>query len=177
MMANPAQLRSEATQRYRPAQVHVLFVAESPPAAPDRHFYFPDVTRADTLWIELMRALYPSDFGETKAERKRKAEWLRRFQADGYWLIEALPVPIDKQRKERQIRDNAASVINEIQVAGPDNVVLIAASVWQALRDPVIQAGFNLRQMQAIPFPGQGQQRKFREAMQVALEAIHKPDA
>ena len=65
--------------------MRVLFVAEAPPASLDRYFYFAGVSRHDSLWACTMRALYP-DFGETRHERSRKAEWLQRFSADGCWL-------------------------------------------------------------------------------------------
>ncbi len=171
-MSSPVQLRQQATQRYKPEQVKILFVSESPPAAPDRHFYFANVTRADTLWIELTRALYPTQFGETKTERQRKQEWLQTFQQDGYWLIEAIPDPIDKKRKEIQIAEHTDYVLELLREAQPDHVVLIAAPVWKILQDPVREAGFSLPQTLAIPFPGRGQQRNFREAMNITLQAL-----
>lgn len=171
-MTNIVAARLEAIQRFRPDRVEILFLAESPPSAPDRHFYFEHVTRADTLWVELTRSLYPTDFGETKVERGRKAEWLRRFQADGYWLLEAVPDPIDKRKKEAQIRDRADRVLEELHAARPRHVVLIAAPVWKVLGDPIRAAGFSLPQAQAIPFPGRGQQGRFRIALQAALAAL-----
>ncbi len=171
-MIDPGPARATATQKYRPAQVRILFLAESPPAAPDRHFYFEDVTRADTLWVQLMRALYPQEFGETAQERKRKAVWLRRFQREGYWLLDAVPYPIAKQKKEIQIRDNTERVRAVIQAAAPEHVVLIAAPVYKVLRQPLAAAGISLPQPQAVPFPGRGQQGRFQIAMQATLAAI-----
>lgn len=171
-MIDPGPARATATQKYRPAKVRILFLAESPPAAPDRHFYFEDVTRADTLWVQLMRALYPQEFGETAQERKRKGVWLHRFQREGYWLLEAVPHPIAKQKKEVQIRDNTERVRAVIQAAAPEHVVLIAAPVYKALRQPLAAAGISLPQPQAVPFPGRGQQGRFQIAMQATLAAI-----
>lgn len=171
-MTDVVQLRQNAIQQFRPASVRILFLAESPPSAPDRHFYFADVTRADTLWVELTRTLYPAEFGVTRQERGRKLAWLQRFQQDGYWLLEALPQPIDKKRKEAQIRDRTAQVLETIRAANPDHVILIAAPVWHILQEPVRAAGFTLKQTRAIPFPGHGQQRRFREALQEVLAAI-----
>ncbi len=171
-MSSPAQLRQQATQRYRPVHVKVLFVAESPPSAPDRHFYFEHVTRADTLWIELMRALYPGRFGETRVERQRKGEWLQTFQQDGYWMIEAIPDPLDSRRKEIQIAEHADRVLALLADTQPAHVVLIAAPVWKVLQDPVRTAGYSLPQTQAIPFPGRGQQRNFRHALGDTLATL-----
>jgi len=175
-MSSPVQLRQQATQQYRPDQVRILFVAESPPSAPDRHFYFTDVTRADTLWVELTRALYPAAFGETRVERQRKQEWLQKFQQAGYWLIEAVPDPIDKKKKEEQIAANTEYVLNLLHAAQPAHVVLIAAPVWKVLQAPIRAAGFSLPQTLAIPFPGRGQQRRFREALNMTLPLLGIPN-
>ena len=175
-MASTAQLRQQAIQQYRPEQVRILFVAESPPSAPERHFYFEHVTRADTLWIELTRALYPATFGETRVERPRKGAWLQTFQQDGYWLIEAVPDPIDKKRKEVQIAEHTGYVLDLLHAAQPEHVVLIAAPVWKILQDPVREAGFSLPQTLAIPFPGRGQQRRFRDAMTLTLQSLGIPN-
>ncbi len=171
-MTDPGPARAAATQQYRPAQIRILFVAESPPAAPDRHFYFEDVTRADTLWVQLTRALYPQEFGQTAQERKRKGVWLQRFQQDGYWMLEAVPNPIGKKTKEAQIRENTARVLDTIQAAAPRHVVLIATPVYKVLQPPLAGAGISLPQPLAVPFPGHGQQGRFHAAMQATLAAI-----
>ena len=83
----------KAAARYAPSKTLVLFVAESPPASIDRYFYYPDVEQQDSLWVELMKALYGDEFRETRDERPRKRYWLARFQADGYRLIDAVKEP------------------------------------------------------------------------------------
>lgn len=62
----------KAVAPFLPTLTKVLFVAEVPPVTVDRHFYFPDVRTQDSLWVQLMRALYGGDFGEAKRERPRK---------------------------------------------------------------------------------------------------------
>ena len=64
---------AEAAARYRPAAIRALFVQESPPYAPERHFYFPDVRAHDGLWLNLTRFLYGAEVtGDPPAERARK---------------------------------------------------------------------------------------------------------
>ncbi len=171
-MTDPGPARAAATQKYRPAEVRILFMAESPPAAPDRHFYFEDISRADTLWVQTTRALYPEEFGETAQERKRKGAWLERFQRDGHWMLEAVPHPIDAQRKEFQIRNHTERALAAIQAAAPLYVVLITTPVYKTLLQPLADAGISLPQPQAIPFPGRGQQGRFHAAMQATLSVI-----
>ena len=52
-----------ASVKYTPRNTHVLFVAEAPPDSIDRYFYFDDVKQGDWLWIALMQALFPSEWG------------------------------------------------------------------------------------------------------------------
>ena len=164
-MSDATALRQAATNQYRPEQVKVLFVAESPPGAEDRHFYYPNVPRADTLWVELTKSLYGTEFGVTKHERPRKGEWLTRFQSDGYWLIEAVPEPVNKNRREAHILEHLDSVMATITDCRPWQVVLVATPVWRALAEPLRGAGVPLVQTGPVPFPGHGQQGKFRDAM------------
>jgi hypothetical protein len=42
--------RAEAAARYRPKAVRLLLVAEAPPSALDRYFYFEDVPEQDSLF-------------------------------------------------------------------------------------------------------------------------------
>jgi hypothetical protein len=64
----------QAAAKYRPAHTSVLFIAESPPSSDERYFYFEHVSLRDSLWVELMKAIYPIDFGVTSTERRRKTE-------------------------------------------------------------------------------------------------------
>ncbi|MCE2467476.1 MAG: hypothetical protein J4G06_05575 [Caldilineaceae bacterium] len=171
-MSDVIALRQAATDRYRPDPVKVLFVAESPPDVEERHFYFSNVPRADTLWVELTKVLYGDDFGVTKNERVRKAEWLARFQADGYWMIEAVPEPIHKKRREAHILEHKDRVLEAIADSKPFRVVLIATPVWRALEELLCAEGVPLVQAGPVPFPGHGQQGRFREAMAAILPLL-----
>ncbi len=51
---------AEASKKYRPADIRLLFIAEAPPAFKvERFFYFTGLTNGDTLFIEMMKTLYP----------------------------------------------------------------------------------------------------------------------
>ena len=62
----------KAASRYIPLETNVLFIAESPPDAIERYFYFENVQEQDSLWVGLMKALYKGEFGETSRERLSK---------------------------------------------------------------------------------------------------------
>ena len=57
-----------ARNKYKPDEVEILFIAESPPAS-GSYFYFPETTGKDSLFNSTMKALdlYP----ENKVMKKR----------------------------------------------------------------------------------------------------------
>ena len=64
-----------ARQKYRPSQIDYLLVAETPPNSDsNRFFYFENVDKQDSLFLETMKLLYPNEtkFVETKEIRRRK---------------------------------------------------------------------------------------------------------
>src|ERR1700748_3348603 len=94
----------EAAKLYRPKPLRLLFIAEAPPAFKvNRLFYFTGLKDGDTLFLEMMKVLYPAAVGyhggaflpgsSAKLMRLRKEELLRNFQSDGYQLIEAYEQP------------------------------------------------------------------------------------
>ena len=85
---------SIAAEKYVSINTNLLFIAEAPPSALERYFYFEDVQTGDSLWIELMKALYSSEFGVTAEKRSKKKDWLTKFKNDGYRLIDALKEPV-----------------------------------------------------------------------------------
>src|SRR5689334_10234514 len=83
-------------QSYKPEHIRYLFIAESPPPSAEiqssRQFYYADrIRKDDRLFTNTVRAIYPeaSDLPEPELEAE-KEQWLRRFQKDGFYMIEAL---------------------------------------------------------------------------------------
>src|SRR3984893_14141879 len=84
----------EAATRYLLDPLRLLFIAEAPPAFKvNRFFYFTGLRDGDTLFLEMMKVLYPAEVGygksaflpgySVKQMRLRKPELLRKFQNDG----------------------------------------------------------------------------------------------
>ena len=166
---------AEAAARYRPERIRALFVQESPPYAAGRHFYFAEVRAHDGLWLNLMRFLYGDAFGEdTAAERTRKDVWLRRFQSDGYFAIDAYRESIARlppNERAARIAAQAPQRIAEVQALAPDHVVLVKRSVFDALSNPLREAGVPVANSDPVPFPGRGQQRRFYGALRSLADA------
>jgi len=152
-----------AAAKYRPRKTGVLFVAEAPPSSLDRYFYFEDVKRQDALWVELMKAVFGMEnWTTTRQERRRKREWLLKFQEKGYQLIDAVKEPMDcgDSARVEKIKENSRELISEIKQINPAMIVLIKATVHKALFQQLETAGLPVAGCK-LPFPGNGQQKKF----------------
>jgi hypothetical protein len=153
----------QAAAKYRPKKTRILFVGEAPPLSADRYFYFEDVKRGDWLWIALMKQLFPAaKWGPTKCERRRKRDWLRRFQNNGYRLIDAVKKPVDGSPSARvkKIKTHSHELISEVKRIKPRCIVLIKATVYDALFHEFKIAGLPVVNSR-LPFPSSGRQREF----------------
>lgn len=178
-----------ARLKYKPDEIKILFVAEAPPENIERFFYYENVKEKDALFINLIRLLYPeyqdSNGGSVQKIRDQKEHLLRRFQEDGYYLIDALPDPIKLSmygyKKIDIIKDRKEEVAKQIKsliTPGPYNperphvgIVLIKATVFDALFDYLLteQQLPVLNQNLRVPFPSHGHSTMFHELMHQIL--------
>jgi hypothetical protein len=154
----------QAAAKYRPKKTRMLFVAEAPPLGSDRYFYFEDVKRADWLWIALMKELFPGEkWGPTKCERRRKRDWLLKFQEKGHRLIDAVNTPIKRgSDPAKVIKARSRILISEVKRINPECVVLIKFSVYDNLFHEFKSAGLPVMDCR-LPFPGSGHQKEFHK--------------
>ncbi len=106
-----------------------------------------------------MKALYEGEFGESSRERLRKKKWLTKFKDDGYRLIDAIIEPVRPFIKSRE-RENLnferkEHIIEEILQISPCRIVLIKATVFDALYDSLHKAGLPVVN-EKLPFSGSG---------------------
>ena len=160
-----------ARAAYCPSQIKYLFVAEAPPSlGSGRFFYFPDVRTGDSLFLEMMKVLYP-DYCSCAADiRPRKAELLERFKREGYYLIDSVDQPLKDPRpmvKRRDIQTCLPTLIQKIHACCQEGtgVILISATVYEVCVAPLLAAGIRILNTESIDFPGSGGQRKFREKL------------
>lgn len=168
-------------QRYKPDPIKVLFVAESqPPAAniqSSRQFYRSDrIRKDDRLFVNTIKALYPEVVAETeRAIEGQKEQWLRRFQADGYYMIEALDESLEHEvtKKERQekIRQQLPALIHKVHTlaSAGTKLILIKSNVFDVAAEPLEQAGFTVLNTTLVDYPGQFNQRTYREKLRHLL--------
>lgn len=163
-----------ARAKYKPRSVRYILLAESPPRADSgRFFYFEDVSEKDTLFWETMKTLYPDECPPTGYPRHRKREFLERFQADGFYLLDAVEEPLGAKGKQKRIQEALPKLLQNLKAECKPNtrVVLISAPVYEVCATPLKTAGFNIINTEMIDFPGSGGQRKFREKLARLLKS------
>ena len=172
--------RKEARERYKPDPVRCLVIAEAPPSE-DRYFYFEDVPSADWLFLGVMKALFPLEFAGYTPDRspKRKRTLLRRFQAGGYWLLDAIEDPLEDAPKggpslvrfiqERSdLLDRLGKLKSGAGLRSHVPLILIKTTVYDGLQPPLKRAGYRVIDKR-IPFPASGQQKVFDNSFKEAV--------
>lgn len=161
-----------ARNKYKPQSIKIIFVAEAPPCALDRFFYFEEVKTQDSLFLEIMGVLYPDQkerYLASGRESTLKQDLLLRFKYDGYWLLDLCETPtsISGSPSSAEVQ----SLLKRLAKFKDDNItiILIKASVYDSCYDVLKTAGYRVVD-ERLPFPGSGQQRVFREKFKRALQ-------
>jgi len=161
----------EARERYRPEQIKLMFIAEAPPCSDDRFFYFENVSKGDSLFLHIIRAVFPDlESWETKEIRARKEELLYRFRDAGYFLEDSVPESFPKgttaKAKEQIMKDYQSQLLEQIHpYKKTSKFVLLSAMAFRVNYITLIENGFDVLNDFMLPFPGSGQQGKFKAGM------------
>ncbi len=159
----------KAREKYRPTNIKLLFVAESPPEDVKHFFYFEDVPEQDSLFLEMMKVLYNVNEPAPLIRAKKKS-YLENFRDDGYYLEDALDHPIGVKRTKDKIaiikkyRSNFMGKLAQA-IDKPVPIILIARPVYDGLGNLLVQKGYNVLNTEMIDFPGSGGQTNFRLKM------------
>ena len=167
----------DVRKTYRPTHIKLLLIAESPPPAPhvqsSRQFYYTDrVRRDDRLFTNTIRALYPEAEKLTEPQLEaHKETWLRRFQQDGRYMIEALEDSqeheVTKHDRQDRIRASLPRLIERVrELAEPHTkIILIKSNVFEVAAEPLRAAGFTVLNTELVDYPGHFNQRAYREKL------------
>lgn len=147
------QRRRAAASRYRPAVIDTLLVAEAPPSALDRYFYFEDVDVHDSLFRHVVQAV----LGERPT--RDKAPYLDELKQRGWFLIDMSEDPF---RDRAVLRLLVPDLVARCQELSPRRIVLIGAGLFDLVCRPLERAGLPVVRAR-LPFPGSGQQTRFLE--------------
>lgn len=163
------QARESARLKYMPERIKWLLIAEAPPDALDRFFYYEDVNEKDYLYVETMKVLFSStpesDF------RRMKGQYLQWFKKNGFYLIDVMDAPIPSGTRSRGRREmiwaNRRNVLQKLDrlknsLTDETRIVLIKATVYE-LNAFLRHAGYAVANRNMIPFPSTGHQLEYRE--------------
>jgi hypothetical protein len=166
----------ELRSAHRPEVLRFLLVAESPPdpgSSDRRFFYSPTLAAHDNLYRGVAEAVYGD---EPAFDVRRKAAVLERLRADGYWLIDAVPTPINRRSnaaRRKAIRTAATGLVERCRELAPKGGIIICHTVVYGETAAALRgAGVNLLHDEPIPFPlGNWRAefvRRFRQAIRKA---------
>ena len=164
---------SQAREEYRPDQIRVLLIAESPPSS-GGYFYFPTTIGKDHLFRETMKALelWPIETPMRKGLDKRPL--LEEFGSKGFFLIDTCQVPVDKlpaAQKKHEILREASGLALRAEDLHPDRIIIVKKTVYKPVREALERTGLRHRILNAKPlkFPSHGNQRDYRSSLRRLL--------
>ena len=161
----------EYAYEYKPDLIKVLWILESPPKSdPPRYFYRPELTRYDGLYREIMKSLSipPTD---------PKTGGLREFHKLGHFLIDLAKCPVDKDNSHLKpsMFENCSEIFRkELIYLSPENILIIKSPNYDLIKNRLKEMGFGDKVIndEPIPYPGSGQQVRFRKVVALYLERI-----
>ena len=164
--------REAARECFRPCKIEFLLVAESPPSALERYFYFYPVEEKDGLFVETMKVLY--QVCDVPKLRENKKQYLERFKNSGFFLIDAVDMPIPRgSSKRRAVFGDLSRLRGELGqlCSDPDTkLILISASVY-GIAESLKRGGLNVINTEMIDFPACNHQQQFRDKLSCLLHA------
>jgi hypothetical protein len=185
---NPLQRFAQASSRYQPDSVRLLFIAEAPPAfRVQRLFYFTGLTNGDALFLEMMKVLYPAEVGfagesfqpgcSVQQMRHNKESLLRRFQADGHFLIDACEQPMPDRAttsaKTQRMKGALPALQQRLERLLPQPeipIILIGGVTYAVCVAPLRHSGWKILNQSMINHPARGNQRLFRAKLTATLQ-------
>jgi hypothetical protein len=171
---------SAEREQYLPeGGIKVLFIGESAPDAnceEIRFFYHPVLRPADNLFRGLMLALYDAD--RPALASTPKAQWLKRFQSDGYYLDDLCKSPVNRLSplERSQTRQAAvSSLLRRIEALSPKGIIVCHSATFRGIADVLKANRLPLLHDDPIPFPLGNQRRRFAEKVRAALSTLATP--
>jgi hypothetical protein len=172
----------ELRQKWRPNQVHLLLIAESAPAddgdeSRRRFFYLDRLSGADNLFRGTVEALYGAAHLDSRTESK--TPWLERLRADGVFLIDLVPYPINKLTSSEKRAAQRASVedaVDRARALSPEGIIVIKKDVFALLDKPLRRAGLPLLHDEGISFPLGNTRAEFVRDVRAARGRLGHPE-
>lgn len=168
-------------RRYRPEQVKVLLITESPPppaaVESSRHFYRTDkIRKDDRLFVNTIKALFPAAANLTETEiEAQKEEWLQKFADQGWYMIEALEESqeheVTKRDRQAKIAQTLPRLLERVKEVAQrrTKIILIKSNVFEVAAEPLREAGFTVLNHALVDYPGRYNQHAYRDKLTALL--------
>lgn len=166
---------------FKPSKIKILLIAESPPPTANkqssRHFYRHELVRKDDrLFVNTIKAIYPEaeQLNEQELEENKK-QWLDRFAADGFYMIEALGQSqvheVTKKDRQQKIHDSLPRLLKLVDELASKNtgIILIKSNVYNMASEPLQNAGFKVLNSALVDYPGHFNQASYRRKLKEAI--------
>jgi len=165
-----------ARLKYKPEKIKYLLIAEAPPDSLERFFYYENVKQHDYLFLGVVEALYPElkqRFLASKRNSEIKTTILQKLSADGFYLIDLSDLPLSLLHGS--LKNQLPKLIKKVKnvTDKQTQIILIKANVYDTAYTILKTHGFKKVVDVRIPFPGQGNQKKFQVEFKKALNKIY----
>ena len=160
--ADPEELR----QVYKPDEVRLLLVGESPPAG---HTFF---YRGDSNLCRHTQEAFSAAFG---TEYEDAGSFLVHFWRMGCYLDDLCLVPVNnlsKAERRAERRRGIEPLAERMAEMSPRMVVVVMKGIARHVQQAVKQAGLTGVPLRALPFPAMGHQAKYVEGLARALRDL-----
>jgi hypothetical protein len=177
----PSVQQQQARIKWKPEEVRLLLLTEAPPPPEsDRYFYYTDVRKGDSLFLETVKVLFPEEveaFSSIKELRANKAYFLERLSENGVYVVSAFPSNLKNQtdaKRSKHYLEYFPNLIGDLlQIISPKiPLAIVSTVVYKSIGQKLQGTGFNLIHDQPIPFPNSGQQKRFRTNFSRVLREI-----
>jgi hypothetical protein len=157
-------------EHYRPERVRLLLIGESAPdpGAGERRFFYAPALGPDNLFRGVVHALYDE-------RPTTKQPWLDRLRADGVFLIDLVPFPVNKLKtseKRQAHRSHVPQAVEAARSLAPAGIVICHGPTFRALAQPLRDAGLPLLHDDPIPFPLGNWRERFVADFRAAVGAL-----
>jgi hypothetical protein len=139
------QSRERLRQTFRPRNVRILFVGESPPAS-GRFFY-----RADSGLYRAIREAFLKSFPNL-----RQADFLKSFRNLGCYLLDLCARPVDHlppNVRRKLCRANEPRLAKSIRSLRPEIIIVVIRSIARNVQRSEREANWPGRHVE-LPYPG-----------------------
>ena len=136
-----------------------MVVAEAPPSALDRYFYFEDVAIHDSLFRHIVQAV----LGEKPT--RDKAPYLDELRERGWFVVHMSEEPFHDRAALPPLLPDLLARCEELQ---PRRIVVVGARLFDLVYRPLRDAGLPVVDVR-LPYPGSGQQRRFLDGMRLVV--------